>query len=242
MYINGHSQNNEDEIIKNIFDKLNIVRGFYLEIGINLKWENLHKFKIEGNTVNLLNKGWSGMWYDSSCIYPLINNVFVTTENIMLAINVAKRTNNIDFFSIDIDSHDWHVVKTVLENNVNIPVFCVETNNYNGTIFLDRVLRKDINNNNNKRRFERNDAFGATTYSYYLLFKKYGYELIDTSANGINAFFVKKNISHMFENAGNLEILYKDTNNTNNAWGKRGDPNFCVTAKELLNSNQFLKR
>ena len=76
------------------------------------------------------------MWYDSSCIYPLINNVFVTTDNIMLAINVAKRTNNIDFFSIDIDSHDWHVVKTVLENNVNIPVFCVDTNNITEQFFL----------------------------------------------------------------------------------------------------------
>ena len=62
--LNGHSQNNEDEIIKNIFDKLNIEKGFYVEIGINLTWENIHKFKFEGNTVNLLNKGWKGMWID----------------------------------------------------------------------------------------------------------------------------------------------------------------------------------
>ena len=236
MAINGHSQNNEDEIIGSIFDKLNIDKGFYLEIGINLKWENIHKFKVEGNTVKLLNKGWTGIWVDSSCTYPLINNLFVTPENINDFLKKIARNfdfKNIDFFSIDIDSHDWHVVRAVLENNINIPVFCVETNNYNGTTFLDRVLRKEINND----RFKKNDAFGATTYSYYLLFKKYGYELIDTSENGINAFFVKKNISHMFKNAGDIEILYKDTNHSKADWGRKGNANFCVSAKELLNIN-----
>ena len=78
MAINTSLQNNEDEIIGNIFDKLNIDKGFYLEIGINLKWENIHKFKVEGNTVKLLNKGWTGVWVDGSCTYPLINNLFVT--------------------------------------------------------------------------------------------------------------------------------------------------------------------
>ena len=82
MAINGHSQNNEDEIIEKYLIKLNIDKGFYLEIGINLKWENIHKFKVEGNTVKLLNKGWTGIWVDSSCTYPLINNLFVTPENI----------------------------------------------------------------------------------------------------------------------------------------------------------------
>ena len=60
-----------------------------------------------------------------------------------------------------------HVVRAVLENNINIPVFCVETNNYNGTTFLDRVLRKEINNN----RFEKMMLLEPLLYSYYLLFK-----------------------------------------------------------------------
>ena len=229
--LNGHSQNNEDEIIKNIFDKLNIEKGFYVEIGINLTWENIHKFKFEGNTVSLLNKGWKGMWIDCNCRHPLINNFTVTTNNINSILQQANES--IDFFSIDIDSYDWHIVRTVLETRADIPVFCVETNNYNGKIFLDRVLKNNINID----RLEKSDAFGATTYSYYLLFKQYGYELIETSEHGFNAFFIKKDLSDMFENKGKLEALYKDTNHIKNNWSRIGNKDYFTTAKELLKIN-----
>ena len=41
----------------------------------------------------------------------------------------------------------------------------------------------------------------------------------------------------MFKNVGDIEILYKDTNHSKADWGRKGNANFCVSAKELLNVN-----
>ena len=81
----------------------------------------------------------------------------------------------------------------------------------------------------------KSDAFGATTYSYNLLMEKFGYKLISTSINGINAFFIKSEFSKNFSPLGDIEKIYQDSNNVKNFWSTKGNPNFMTTAKDLLN-------
>ena len=226
----GKSQNNEDIIINAIFKKLNIKKGSFFEIGIN----NLNTHgTIECNSLNLINQGWDGCLVDAFFKHPSVINKYITVENVNEIAAIANY--DIDFFSIDIDSYDWHIICEILSKKIlNVKVFCVETNNYNGSCYLDRVLKLDAPCLYNMEKPSKSDAFGATTYSYNLLMEKFGYKLIASSKNGINAFFIKSEFSKFFPLSGDLEQIYQDSNNVKNFWNSKGNPAFMTTAKELL--------
>ena len=229
MYI-GESQNNEEIIINEIFKKLNIKKGKFFEIGVN----NLNiDGTIECNSLNLMKQGWDGNLIDAFYKHPLVVNKYVTVDNVK---EIAEITNyDIDFFSIDIDSYDWHIVYEILSKKIlDVKVFCVETNNYNGNCYLDRVLKLDAPCLYNMEKPIKSDAFGATTYSYNLLMEKFGYKLIASSLNGINAFFVKSEFSKYFPLSGDIENIYLDSNNVKNYWNTKGNPAFMTTAEQLL--------
>ena len=61
--INGKSQYNEDSIIENIFNKINIYKGTYFEIGVNNK---SFDGSIQRNSIKLINEGWTGNLVDST--------------------------------------------------------------------------------------------------------------------------------------------------------------------------------
>jgi hypothetical protein len=228
--INGRSQYNEDAIIEKIFKNLKISKGVFFEIGVN---DMTLDRSIQCNSINLLNKGWKGKLVDANFKHPLVLNEFISIENIN---EIAKLAGNkIDFFSIDIDSYDWHVIREVLSNKIiDINVFCVETNNYNGHCFLDRVLKLDAPAPNTKGN-PKSDSFGATTFAYNLLMVKYGYRLIATSDYGVNAFFVKEKFANLFPKAGKMRELYIDSNNLFTNWNKKGPSENMTMAQKLIN-------
>ena len=227
--IKGKSQYNEDEIIEVIFKVLRISKGIFFEVGVNDMSEDR---SLQCNSINLLNNGWEGILIDSSFEHPLVLNEFVSLENIN---NLAKIAGDkINFFSIDIDSYDWHIVREVLRQKiVDVDVFCVETNNYNGHCFLDRVLKLDAPAPNTNE-LPKNDAFGATTFSYNLLMVKYGYRLIATSQYGVNAFFIKEKYANLFPKSGKIKDLYKHSNNLITNWSEKGPKEHMTMAKKLL--------
>lgn len=205
-------------------------KGKFFEIGVN----NLNiNGIIECNSLNLMNQGWDGNLIDAFYKHPLVVNKYVTVDNVK---EIAEITNyDIDFFSIDIDSYDWHIVYEILLKKIlDVKVFCVETNNYNGNCYLDRVLKLDAPCLYNMEKPIKSDAFGATTYSYNLLMEKFGYKLIASSINGINAFFVKSEFSKYFPLSGDIENIYLDSNNVKNYWNTKGNPAFMTTAEQLL--------
>ena len=64
--------------------------------------------------------------------------------------------------------------------------------------------------------------------------EKFGYKLIASSINGINAFFVKSKFSKYFPLSGDIENIYLDSNNVKNYWNTKGNPAFMTTAEQLL--------
>tara|TARA_A200000113_G_scaffold186478_1_gene173634 strand:- start:417 stop:1109 length:693 start_codon:yes stop_codon:yes gene_type:complete len=227
--IKGKSQYDEDLIIDDIFNKINISKGTYFEIGVN----NLTIDRsIQCNSIKLINRGWKGHLIDANFKHPLVLNKFISINNIKEISKIAGR--QVDFFSIDIDSYDWHIIREILEKNIiDVNVFCVETNNYNGDCFLDRVLKLDAPAPNTENQ-PKSDSFGATTFSYNLLMVRYGFKLVATSHFGVNAFFVKKKFSHLFPKAGKIRKLYKDSNNLLTNWNRKGPIEFMTTARNLL--------
>ena len=224
------SQNNEEIIINEIFKKLNIKKGNYFEIGVN----NLNIYgTIECNSLNLIKQGWDGHLIDAFFKHSLVINKYITVENVHEIADIANY--DVDFFSIDIDSYDWHIVYQILLKKIlDVKVFCVETNNYNGSCYLDRVLKLDAPCIYNVEKPIKSDAFGATTYSYNLLMEKFGYKLIASSTNGINAFFVKSEFAKYFPLSGDIEKIYLDSNDIKNYWNTKGNPAFMTTAEVLL--------
>lgn len=233
MKVIGHSQYNEDQIIKLIFNGIKIAKGSFFEIGVN---NGGTTDTLQCNTAKLKEAGWSGHWIDAYFSHPEIR-CHTVTENNIVGLMQSYHVKELDFFSIDIDSHDWHVVHAMLKSRLfSIKLLCVETNNYNGHCFLDRVLKPDAVAANTYGQ-PKSDAFGATTFSYNLLMEKFGYKLIATSSHGVNAFFIQNKYAARFKHAGNLEILYKDSNNLRTNWSAKGNPTYMTTAHHLLKAS-----
>mgnify|MGYP000770601808 FL=1 len=107
------------------------------------------------------------------------------------------KRQEIDFLSIDIDGNDWHVLEAILKRKQIIPrVICVE---YNPLIppasdpmdcSTDYVLpyKEDW-------IWPVDDSQGASLSAYYHLCKNYGYRLVGTCVNGVNAFFIQENLA-----------------------------------------------
>jgi hypothetical protein len=143
-----YSQNGEDGIIEEIFRRLNIENGFFVEFGSG------DGIAIS-NTRNLWQKGWSGAMIDSSLElvarlkenYKGVDNVLCLRYNVADGISnygitfdqIAKKhfpEREIDFLSIDIDGLDYLILKSL---KCRPKVICIECNLYWHPLFTHEV-------------------------------------------------------------------------------------------------------
>jgi hypothetical protein len=133
---NVHSQRGEDGILQEIFARLEIQNGFFVEFGA---WDGIHL----SNTRKLIEQGWSGVFIESHAdrFRDLSNNYkdahhilcikeFVTcSEQDPRGQTIDKiadhyfPTREIDFMSIDIDGADYLIVESLRRKP---KVLCVE--------------------------------------------------------------------------------------------------------------------
>lgn len=192
----AYSQNDEDGIIESIFKDIGIKNKIFIEIGIGNG--------IENNSHNLILQNWKGIWIDSNNkiikkLQKIINNnkkliienKKITKENINEIINKSlfnllknKDSNNIDFFSIDIDSLDVFCVEIL--NTIKPRLICIE---YNAKFPPPLELSVDPNLD---KEWIHDDYYGASLSFIVNILSKKGYKLISTNITGSNAFFVSK--------------------------------------------------
>lgn len=139
---NIHSQNGEDGIIEEILKRLNITTGWVCEFGA---WDGIHL----SNTFHLVTKGFNAVFIegDKNKYKDLLNtvekykniiplNAFVDhndTENSLD--NLLSKTNipkDFDLLSIDIDSYDYQVWKSLKTYRPKIVI--IEINSYVNTV------------------------------------------------------------------------------------------------------------
>ncbi len=195
-----YSQNDEDGIIESIFSDIGIKNKLFIEIGIGNG--------IENNTHYLLLKNWTGLWIDINAksikgLYNLINNSNrldfiskkITPDNINKILNEFKTSklknnkkisNNIDFFSIDIDSSDIFCINALLEFRPRL--ICIE---YNAKFPPSVKISIDQNFN---RSWDNDDYFGSSLSYIVDEMEKKEYKLISTNISGSNAFFTTKEL------------------------------------------------
>jgi len=207
-----YSQTDEDGIIDAIFQRIPNNRSF-VEIGVQTG--------VECNTLLLLLKGWRGVWIEGNERYcrrissdlggdrfpPAfkVRNAFVSRDNIVALVKEAQAFLNVDeldFFSLDIDGNDRHVLEELLTGGPRPRVICVE---YNAKFpppvavvvryFPDHV-------------WDETDYMGASLQSLVDLCAPLGYRLVACNIAGINAFFVREEFARFFT-ALPIEQIYQ---------------------------------
>lgn len=208
-----YSQNDEDGIIEEIFNRIKTVNKTFVEFGV--------QNGLESNGHYLLHKGWKGLWIEGNGkavneIRQLFKKViddkrltvvndFITKDNINALIEKeGKISGEIDLLSIDIDGNDYWVWEAI--KCVNPRVVVIE---YNGKFppNFEWVMEYDANH-----IWQEDDKQGASLKSLEILGLKLGYQLVGTNIMGINAFFVKQDLAKdLFVKPAAAEKLYNPT-------------------------------
>jgi len=192
-----YSQNDEDGIISAILKRLKIDSGVFVEYGCGDGLEN--------NTIQLLMRGWSGVWIGGADLCVRIpessrqlhfEHQWVTLDN---CVELMKRgiatigATKANLISMDLDGNDFFFVKAILEQGYNPDVFIVE---YNGK--FPPPIRFAIHYDAGYT-WSGSDYFGASLQSFVDLFESFGFRLVCCNVTGANAFFVVERHAKLFE-------------------------------------------
>ena len=203
------SQNDEDGIISEIFNRIGVTGKRFVEFGVERG--------LESNGHFLLHKGWSGVWIEGSkkhCAQirklfrkPIeqkrlvVENSFITAKNIDALIGKHITERQIDLLSIDIDGNDYHVWKAI--KCVDPRVVVIEYN----SLFPPEY--EWVMPYNAGHAWDKTDNAGASLKSLELLGESLGYQLVGTNVSGVNAFFVRKELAKgLFVHPATAEALY----------------------------------
>ena len=190
------SQNNEDGIIEHVF-KIIPNNKYFIEIGFGY---------YEFNSLNLIKNNWSGKLIDIDqdevialkknldFFFPKnsveIINAKITKDNITSILSDNKN-KVIDFFSLDIDSNDYWILKEIDLSNISL--LCCEYNHWLGK---DKKLTIRYNEN---FKFEDNGIWGMSLLAIDDLLSKKNFSLIAVESSGTNAFFINNKFKSKFE-------------------------------------------
>jgi hypothetical protein len=212
-----YSQNDEDGIIQEIFNRIGVTNKTFVEFGV--------QNGLESNCHYLLFKGWNGLWLEGSkkhfkklqkCFKKPLStkqltaiNAFITADNINKLIGEDGKINGeIDLLSIDIDGNDYWIWEKI--NCINPRVVVIE---YNAKFPPPCEWVMEYNPNH---IWDGSDKYGASLKSLELLGNRLGYALVGTNRNGVNAFFVKKELTkELFAEPATAENLYHAWDNRN---------------------------
>jgi hypothetical protein len=206
----SYSQNDEDGIIREIFNRVGTTSRTFVEFGIGTGLEN--------NTLALLYEGWRGLWIEAADesarsirenlqmtiadgTLQLIHSR-VTAENINDLISSAMNLEEIDLLSIDIDGNDIHVFKAI--HCIKPRVVVIE---YNPTFRPPTLFCIDYDP---EHVWRRDDCLGASLKLLEVEFENKGYSLVACNVTGANAFFVRNDlVSDQFMSPFTAEVHYQ---------------------------------
>jgi hypothetical protein len=204
------SQNGEDGIIQEIFNRIGTTNKYFVEFGV----EN----GLECNSTFLLLKKWKGLWIEANENFfsqiPInfkeaidksllnVKNSFVIPENIEEIFGEFNVPKSPDLLSIDIDSTDYWVWKAI--KNYTPRLLVIE---YNDTYFPPTIwIQKK-----NAEHWKSGVNYGASLQALHNLSKNKGYTLIGCDFNGVNAFFIRDDCysKELFEENTSAEYHYE---------------------------------
>lgn len=187
------SQNLEDGIILELLSKLKNKNYLAIEIGSGNGEENMLRNLIENHNYkgfghDILKNTWHHENYQH-----IIGKIELHDLDRLL-----KNWNNSypDFFSLDIDSIDFWLLKDLLNKNFRPSIICVEYLSYYGPD-LTCSVKQDLD-------YYHARSCGASLNAFKKLLSKYDYRFFTVDSKGINAFFY---LSSRFEELDTLPFL-----------------------------------
>jgi hypothetical protein len=189
------SQNGEDGIIREIFRRIGICSHSFVEIGVGNG--------LECNTAFLLAQGWTGCWIEgdrkSVEVMPELFRTplargrlklrcgFGTAENIGSMLRALGASDQPDVLSLDVDQNTYWLWKALPQLRAQVVVI-----EYNASYPPDLDWKASYAP---ERVWDGTNYFGASLKAFEILGRDLGYNLVACDLAGVNAFFVRQDLS-----------------------------------------------
>jgi hypothetical protein len=194
------SQRGEDGVIQYLCSKIAIPDKTFIEFGVEdyteantrlLLFNNWRGLVMDGSKLNIrFIKGDFIYWkYDITALQS-----FITAENINALISGYTASHDIGLLSIDIDGNDywvWQAITAVQPRIVICEYNSAFGNTHAVTVPYHAAFAKTAAHYSNL-------YYGASLPALCYLAEKKGYDFVGTTAAGVNAFFVRKDLSAPF--------------------------------------------
>jgi FkbM family methyltransferase len=175
-----YSQFGQDGIIQEIFRNIGTTNKYCVEFG-----QNRPNFE-ESNTGFLrLEQNWDGLVMDLDTKHPSIKNEMITSKNIVSLFHKYNVPLEADFVSIDIDSCDLWVFKSIIQSEFKPRVISVE---YNCTYADMSTIPDDP-----EFRWRGDCVYGASLYALEYTGRMNGYTLV-AAVYPVDCFFIRNDI------------------------------------------------
>lgn len=189
-----YSQNDEDGIIREIFNRIGTTNKTFVELGVGDGLEN--------NTLALLFDDWKGLWVEGSSQNVdkiakgyaktisggqlTVIQSMITKENINDTISSQLDCKEPDLLSIDLDGNDYHVFEAI--SGIKPRVVVME---YNAKFAppVSYCMQYDA-----EHIWDGTDKFGASLSFLEARLREKGYSLVGCNLTGANAFFVRQDL------------------------------------------------
>lgn len=187
------SQNGEDGVIAEIFLRIGTTNRFFVEFGV----EN----GSQCNTLFLAHTmGWGGVYFEPDPVgfeqlerryrsnrevgtYPTA----ITASNVEQCFREAGVPEEPDLLSIDVDGNDYWIWNAINEFRPRVVII-----EYNGVLDLDSVI---IARESDHYDWDATADFGSSLRAMEELAEAKGYQLVHTESQGVNAFFVRRDLA-----------------------------------------------
>jgi hypothetical protein len=186
------SQNGEDGVVAEIFNRIGVTGRFFVEVGAAVN---------ESNTQVLSDlEGWGGVYIDASDSeagglqekYAVLDRITVKNtlvsdcnlDDLLLDLCVPSE---IDLLSIDVDGNDYWIWKSL--KNYRPRVVIIEFNSH-----IPPHVRS-VQPYDPKSAWDKSNSFGSSLGACIDLATEKGYKLVHVESSGINAFFLRDDLS-----------------------------------------------
>ena len=164
-----YSEDGEDGVIQYLFNHIEDINKFAIDLGAGGGY-------IGSNIRRIADANeWVTTEIDS-CKYDIQNSTVnierITRDNVVNLLQKYNTPKNVDLFSIDIDSMDYHILKAVFEAGYRSTVMIVE---YNPIFSSSESFYRNYDEKYNK---DVTSNYGASLACFDKLLSKYGYTLI----------------------------------------------------------------
>lgn len=209
------SQRGEDGILQYIIGKVPVPNRIFVEFGVEDYTESNTRFL-------LMNNHWSGLvidgdknnirfiqsdfiyWkYDISAIHS-----FITKDNINALISAYTSCADIGLLSVDVDGNDYWIWEAITVVQPRI-VVCEYNSAFGPAAPVSIPYKADFYRT---AAHTSNLYFGASLSAFCHLAEKKGYDLIGVGGAGVNAFFVRKDLSGPFRKRRPEEAFRESAN------------------------------